>query len=99
MTDKGSETGLKLPLTAHHLRLYVSSGIVTTIHCFGIAGEICRLCDLVPLLDHFETPSRSLSQTPNSVLAPLIHSRLIFLMPVFLRNHAHKKKRPKPYND
>ena len=41
-------------------------------HRFGIAGEICRLCDLVPLLDHFETPPRSPSQTPHSVLAELI---------------------------
>ena len=41
-------------------------------HCLGIAGEICRLCDLVQLLDHFEKRYRSPSQTPHSVLAELI---------------------------
>ena len=59
---KGTETGLELPLTAHHLSVYAS----------GIEGEMCKLCDFVPLLHHFETSSRSPSQTPHSVLAELI---------------------------
>ena len=49
---KGSETGLKLPLTAHHLRLYSFFGYSV------IALELRETCvdcvDLVPLLDHFE---------------------------------------------
>ena len=53
-------------------------------HRFGIAGEICRLCDLVQLLDHFEKRYRSPSQTPHSVLAELIPGQF------FNWNHAHK---------
>ena len=82
---KGSETGLKLPLTAHHLRLYASSGIVTTIHCFGIAGEICTL--IGPLRNTLPltiSDSKFCSCPTDSFLVN-------FLMPVFSRNHAHKK--------
>ena len=56
-------------------------------HCFGIAGEICRLRDLVQLPDHSETPSRSPSQTPHSVLAELIPGQFFKFL-----NHAHKKR-------
>jgi len=42
-TPKGSETGLKLPLTAHHVRLYASSVgySIIALFCFIVAGKMC----------------------------------------------------------
>ena len=59
-------------------------------HRFGIAGEMCRLRDLVPLLDHFETPSRSPSRTPHSVLAELIPGQFFNATMLIKKNRTLK---------